>query len=740
MNKEIANISLEQLLIIERLSQRTYNICEYNDLQDLQKILQYFHENKNFLKLRNCGMKSNLELNSLCNKYTSYFTSENLFNNNFTEERNAIQIIDKLSITQKALLNNTISIKFSRLTVRSKGVLLNILDNTLTITSVWDNIFSCPNFKIENLRNIGAKSVAEIRNLLNEVLELLQIISDYENEEELSRELFNSFFQKQFFIDTQTLADNGVFYDHQGIPVFKTIHFLIEQNYIYTKEKKYIFNHLLGFRQNLKSQTLEYIGIGLGMTRERVRQIRNKLVETFNDDFSFVSNFSNESLKKYKLDIEANILTAQHEITENIAKHETVNFNHFFINHIFSIILKNSYSLIGNESIIIEKEKKNTHKWETTYLIRNRFCIIFDFEKLVNDVDIRLSDKIEADYKFHFQAYLLDFRKSDCLEFLDEISNIAEQILFNEFELIIDVEDNINFAKNRTKTILDYIYEVLKEANKPLNAHEIFDILNQRSPDISKSAEALRGSCQRDSQLIYFGRSSTYGLKIWEEKHENIKGGTMHDISEEFLLKFEEPKHIDDISDYVRNFRNNVTSKNLFYNLKSAEHRRFIFFKNGLVGLASITYNTNLFPSATKNYKDRNTWEENFEILENFIKKNEHLPYSTGNEEEINSYRFFNIQVRKLNELDDKKKERIENFMIKFNYQKSAKANNMNREKSYEELISFVHKNGRTPSVKKSNEQKLYGFFYRQRKLYLDSLLSKDYLTRFSEIMELIKK
>ena len=34
------------------------------------------------------------------------------------------------------------------------------------------------------------------------------------------------------------------------------------------------------------------------------------------------------------------------------------------------------------------------------------------------------------------------------------------------------------------------------------------------------------------------------------------------------LLKFEMPKHIYEIAEYVSNYRNNVTSKNLLYNLK----------------------------------------------------------------------------------------------------------------------------------------------------------------------------
>lgn len=414
----------------------------------------------------------------------------------------------------------------------------------------------------------------------------------------------------------------------------------------------------------------------------------------------------------------------------------------FFINRIFSIILEDKYSLIGNEKKgVLNKKSRNHHDWKSTYLISKQFQSMFNFEELINDVSIRLSEKIDEDYKFHFHTYLLNFKNSDCFVYLDEISQMAEQILYNEFEIIIDSEDSINFSRNSMKTVLDYIYDTLKVANKPLTVYEIFDILNQQYPSVSKSAEALRGSCQRDTRLIFFGRSSTYGLKTWEKNLENIKGGTMHDISEEFLLKFDEPKHIDEITEFVSSFRKNLTSKNLFYNLKSAEHKRFVFFQNRLIGLTSKTYDISLFSLIPKYYKGKKSWEENYKLLKDFSIQNECLPTSSGTDEEKKLYRFFNIQIRKVEELDGTKKELMEALLFKFNYQKRKRSgNNIKWNNSYSELKYFVIEHGRLPSMQISNEQKLYGFFYRQKKLYQDNKLSQDYLNKFLEIIELMKK
>jgi len=372
-------------------------------------------------------------------------------------------------------------------------------------------------------------------------------------------------------------------------------------------------------------------------------------------------------------------------------------------------------------------------------LVSKQIQSIFDFEKLINNVSFRLSEKIEEDYTFHFQSYLLEFKKDDCFVYLDKISHISEQILYNEFEIIINSEGSITFSKNSMKTVLDYIYNILEEANKPLTVFEIFDILNHQSPSTSKSPEALRGSCQRDTRLIFFGKSSTYGLKIWEKKLNNIKGGTMHDISEEFLLKFDEPKKIDEIVEYVRDFRKNVTSKNLYTNLKSAEHKRFIFFRKRFIGLVSKSYNTDIFLSIPKHYSDKKTWEEKFKLLNIFTSENKRLPYSSGNEDEIRLHRFFYNQVKDLSEIGDTKKELIESLMIKFNYQKRTRQSHKSWDKLYDNLLSFVKLHDRMPSIQIYSEKKLYGFFYRQRNLYKEEKLSNEYLPRFLEITEIIK-
>ena len=122
----------------------------------------------------------------------------------------------------------------------------------------------------------------------------------------------------------------------------------------------------------------------------------------------------------------------------------------------------------------------------------------------------------------------------------------------------------------------------MNEKKEPLTVYEIFNIINANYPNVTSSAEAIRSSCHRDANLIHFGRSSTYGFIVWENEY-NIKGGTIRDIAEEFLLKHNTPKHIDEITEYVNRYRD-TNAKNIYSNLKMETTNRFVF-SGALIGL-----------------------------------------------------------------------------------------------------------------------------------------------------------
>ena len=66
---KLVNYHIEELQKIDNLSERTKNVCTEESIDTLFRILSYYREHGTFRKLRNCGLKTDLELVTLSEKY-----------------------------------------------------------------------------------------------------------------------------------------------------------------------------------------------------------------------------------------------------------------------------------------------------------------------------------------------------------------------------------------------------------------------------------------------------------------------------------------------------------------------------------------------------------------------------------------------------------------------------------------------------------------------------------------------
>jgi len=94
---------LDDLKQVEKLSTKSLNRCADNKLNDLLSIVMYFWANDDFLKLKNCGQKSNLELIELCRKYELTLRKSIVVLLGENPNKTFIQKITDYSVKQKSL-------------------------------------------------------------------------------------------------------------------------------------------------------------------------------------------------------------------------------------------------------------------------------------------------------------------------------------------------------------------------------------------------------------------------------------------------------------------------------------------------------------------------------------------------------------------------------------------------------------------------------------------------------------
>lgn len=579
-------MTIEEIYYSEDMSVRSFNVCKDNDLKDLAAILKYYHEKKTFNNLRNCGKTSNKELSQLCLKYISL--------ENFDTQKNQkplTSIISSLTRTQREVTNSFIEVNFNYLSIRSQNAIFLFLDEDLKIRNISERILINKNFDIQDIRNVGKKTASELNGFINKIE---NFIYNVESKSECDLIILrNRLFISKTFSITSDIPNEII----ESQSIFKLTDFLVTANKLFEKNKNVIFQKAIKLYNNQPALALDEIAEDLNITRERVRQIRKNCLDQLSNKLQFIKNIDDDLLQKYGIDLNLDFLTIDDRLINLINETNKTNFSDEFITFLIYVYTSDKFELIGNIEDVLQLKyfnSRNRHNWDNFYIVKKNLSNVFDFNNFADDIGNRLSERIEETYSFNIKSHLINFLKNDETLMLSIISPIAEKIINQEFELLIDLNENIVFNRNTVKQVPEYAINALEKLAIPSKIEDLYNLIEKDFPKITKSIDALRGSLQRSSEIIYFGRSSTYGLKKWEKEKEGIRGGTIKDIVFDYLQGKKEPIHIYEIFEEVHKYRDTTNAKSIITNLKLDPQNLFIIFNQSFVGLSDFIYNSNL--------------------------------------------------------------------------------------------------------------------------------------------------
>ena len=771
MKNDVANISLSELAVMENLSVRAQNFCRKYNLEDLNSILNYYHEFKNFLNLDNCGIKSNLELLNVCARHekiifqpkneiieVSHFNPDDESIYALTRQKsfiikmiesstkmlsvrilNALKgylgsdinieglklilslpksdfenipnigaksagsiriflnsvekhiqmlsniesqiaghklrnqsnpILDKINSlnTRKVnVINSLIEEKINYLSVYSKIALVLFLDNDLTLKSLETLIFSDPEFKIEFIPGIDNISKKEIKSFLLNIKEQVEFVSEL-HDSVVEFELSKIFIRKRFSLENNVITDFFMDYNiANGLPIFKVIRIFTDNGKLIKGHSKIIFqNSYCISNSDLSRRTPLIIP---GITRERVRQLKVILLQRFNKIFNFITQPEIKSFINYGFDLSGNYLEITDDLISNINKLEGTIFNRLFITKIIALLFSDKYDLIGKVDHNKAFKTNSSGNWKGCYIVDKQLISVFDFDRFIDDVKNKVAIIIKEDFSLPFRSYLLKFSRIGESEVSDMIAETAKYILFCEFDLNIDPNENLIFSRNTFKRVNSYSYEALEKLGKPSRVCDIYLKVKELYPDYTGSQNKIKVSLKRKYGFVPIGRSSVFGLKKWELTIKNFKGGTIREIAEEYLQCWAEPKHINEITEYVCRYRT-TNAESIYINLHLDKSEKFVFFSGTFIGLCNKKYSDEKYVKIEKQYIERKSWEERFIGLQNFADENHRLPCSKGSESETLLFRFLKIQLNKARkrELDISRINRLSELISKFNY------------------------------------------------------------------------
>ena len=472
---KLVNYHIEELQKIDNLSERTKNVCFEESIDTLFRILSYYREHGTFRKIRNCGLKTDLELITLSEKYL------------------------------------------------------------------------------------------KLGGLSEEDLQL--------NEEDEKFENLKLYCYSSFNVPSDVTAGFREAFTDNKFPFFRFLHTIL--SYELNERERFIFANNYGFMLNSKKQTLQSVGDQYSITRERVRQIAQNIPTKIEDTVKSIANkftFLHTHFD-YGIDFKKDLVVVGQECTEMINKGETLHFTQKFYGFVFASLYHKHCGTF----------QEIDQAYKSYYLISRKYFEVFDFKAFFEDLATRRDKRIEMTYHQDFSQYLVNFALAGN-PVTDKVRSICKNIISEEFDLNLE-KGQIRFDRNTMIKLSEYILDILEAIGRPMKLKEICKELKNRTSKVPPNLESLRSSILSVDEIVAIGKTSTYALRKWD----SVKTGTIKDIVKEYLEKFNEPKHIADITEYVCEFR--LTSdKNIMSNLKLDPTGSFVFFRKSFIGLKSKKY------------------------------------------------------------------------------------------------------------------------------------------------------
>ncbi len=479
---KLLNYHIQEITNIEHLSVRTRNVCINSSMNNLYKILIYYLNNGNFLKIKNCGEKTDKELTKLCEEYIKKFNvtlddlmedEEDIIFEKFKfysyEKFNVLS--EEIEIYRAQFLNKKLKFfKFVSLTIkkilnkreffafeRNFGYLIG--EKKMTLQSIGNN------FKItrERIRQISQYIPSKIENIFNVFFNDIYFINNYFH--------YDLNIHKDYIIIDSTTAETINKDEHLNYtPKFYALIFsaLYHDNYRVFQENKKKYNNYFLINKELTDR------FDFGAYYNDVYTRFNKRIEK-----TYIFNFD-EYLKKFLNTDDTEILERIRPVSKDIIYRE----------------------------LNIEVDANNNIIFNRNTMIRLPEYIV----EILNDYGhpMPLKDIAEELRKRTIKSpQNIESLRSSILS-IDEISAIGKTSTYS-LKKWKDV---------KTGTIKSLVIEYLNKYDKPVNISEIIKYINKYRK--TKEKNVLSNLKLDNTNTFLFYKKGYVGLKSKKYKVKDL--------------------------------------------------------------------------------------------------------------------------------------------------------------------------------------------------------------------------
>ncbi|MDR1169643.1 MAG: hypothetical protein LBK97_02270 [Prevotellaceae bacterium] len=707
----------KDLVRAKEISVRTGNCCRKIGLESLYDILIYYKQGEAFENIEGAGAKTFFELQWLCE--TLMFSIPNCTLPKFEEEivqdadADAEMIEHFNALLQDEFKKKTIEKKYEQI-IQTCSLSARIWLEQIPLITFISEYLTCSSDNKLPMEHFFMKNLREAIDLKEKLK--IEITRQFymPQEEYLKEEIFNHYRL------SGSVAEYPVSYylKYGHFPMFWILEKQLEND---SNRAVNALKETFRIYRDQKPLSLAEFAAEYSISRERVRQIRKWIFdEVFRYESAFFQDKNWQLYKPWDKD------AIWQEDMQFYINDEQCNFSEEFILQILLVILYyNNYTLYGG---LDSKFTKNS--WHSTFLIKNEFVEIFDFDKFrIEFKEIQLVNKSE---------YLLDIQtlvtKCHCWKkFVPEaaanITGIAREILRLEFQICPDTDGRVKISAYKRKNLSDKLYDILKNNGNPMHLSEIYAEFKRINPEHRCSDPVqLRPPLLKHESISYRNRKSVYVLKEWT----HVKFGTIRSCIIEFLSKKKSPRSSKDITDYVLQYFPETNIASVRTSMFNDTQHRFVFFNNEFFGLSHKKYH----PKYERTVNSLMPFAQRLSSLEKFIPENGRFPFASSKNRTERILGVWWVRVSRgiymINEEQRKEIERVKILYANYDANKRTFQWNIN----YSTIKSFVLENHRIPSI--SSEKFLYHWYGRIKTDFLENRLNEEQRKKYIELSELI--
>jgi hypothetical protein len=683
-NTSCSTVNKVHLNLANSLSVRAYNVCVYNELSTVESLISYYKLNGTFDKFRNCGLRTNVELIRFCDGQIELEESNNQIEQ-FVQDS---IVVEDFNLIQREIIDRYVKLKFTNLPSKINSALLSFFSGEISSFNLFNSFkLNDSSFNLNEFDFLDNKSMNKLAILIKSFKDFVKVVYNTKDNDEIIKLNFNVVIKSCFseFYSFEKLRKYSIFCVVQSVLV---------NDLVFKNNVSLIFTNKFNIYNN---DSYLLINKKINLTKERIRQICKVIFEELFLKISFVKNLVDESLGEFDIFQSKNIIYIDELLNEKINSTNHTDFTVEWNSYLIYVYYSDTHELVGRIDDVLYRKNhisSGRHNWKSFYVVNREILKSIDLILFLNEFNLLLLEKRSSNISLNIEDYVVNKFRFVYSGDLLKLTQIIMFILRNEFELDIDYYGHLALKKNTSKPFHECVYTALSTIGTQASVSEINSMVSELFPEEVTTEKKIRAVLKRKFGFVPVGRSSIFGLAHWENELSYFKGGTIRSLVSDYLKIQGSPRHIDDISDFVKEYRPNTYDRSVWQNLRTDTSGIFVFSNDGFVGLKSNI--TDEFYERFNDYipEKVKTWEQSFSDLVDFVNEYKKLPRSYGCPlAEIQIYRWCSIQIRKMDrgDLELIKSNQLKNLVDEFRIRGPLKRFSILQEiENYESIIFDV--------------------------------------------------